>query len=71
MCTGKTYLLVEDDCAVDSRAYFESELLSRFGLTTKEFISGGERTEHGYKYNGYLLEMFECDRHWHLSYAVD
>lgn len=61
------YLLVEDDCAPDARESFEEALLNYYGLTINDFKKKGKIIEYGYEYDGYRIEMFPDDRHWHLS----
>lgn len=65
------YLLVEDECAIDSRYYFEKELEEKYGFTIKDFTEKGVRTQKddwvSYKYEGYVLEIFAEEQYWHFG----
>lgn len=65
------YLLLEDDCAPDSLAWFEEELKKQFNLTIHDFKSKGRRATGDdyikYHYQGYILSIYADDQHWHLS----
>jgi hypothetical protein len=63
------YILEEDECAPDAREYFEKEMLKKFGITVKDFKEKGVKTEDGYEYNGFILEIFIEEQWWHLRKA--
>jgi len=61
------YLLVQDDCALDSLQTFQQEMLDKYNLYFDEFKEKGLPIEDGYMYKGFILQFFPDNPYWHLK----
>lgn len=69
------YILVEDECAIDSKEAFKKELLELTGYTVKDFEEMGHKMHSEkddfwcYILDGYALELFSDAQYYHLRHA--
>lgn len=67
------YLLIENNCASDAREHFNKRLKEITGLNINDFKRESIMTSYDsnytvkYIYDGYLLEYFPSNPHYHLS----